>query len=444
MGRVDTVKRLPAPGTASRWPGSLASFVSRQAVGGVLVAYLLFVVYLATGDSKFVLLAPVLAAVPLAFGVPRAWPVFVIAAGLALPWIYGVGIGPITLSISDVMLLGSLPGILLCGEMRQRHDKRGRVGVVPALFALYAAVALFVYLQFPVSTSLLTIATRSVMVLVPFACGVALANSERVLRAFLHAYVASCAALAAVWLTSFGSPAVAGINKNPGGQMLAGAILVGVVIVKKPALRTGLVLLLGGGLAATGSRGAVVGLMAGCLVLFVLHSETRRRMSRLGQFLVSGLIAFALGYFGRTQSAFLDRSLSNETLDQRALLRADALERWHANPIGNGVGTYVPQVAQLSQLRSNDPHNVFVLCLYEGGIPLLVAFVLLCLVPVFLVIRRSRFSWIHALAVAVPVSLLVRSYFDIYWVRATPTLCWVILGAALATRVPSARKDQAV
>ena len=88
-----------------------------------------------------------------------------------------------------------------------------------------------------------------------------------------------------------------------------------------------------------------------------------------------------------------------------------------------------------------DPHQVLFFQLAEGGIPLLLAFLVLVIGGAAVVLRHSRGSSLALAALAVQVSTVVHALADIYWVRGTPTPAWLLIGATLAVAWRASRGD---
>jgi hypothetical protein len=109
----------------------------------------------------------------------------------------------------------------------------------------------------------------------------------------------------------------------------------------------------------------------------------------------------------------------------------DAREIIREHPwTGVGVGNYV-EATSFSVLRTNDPHQVILLQAAEGGYVLAASFVLL-VVGAMLVLRRTRHVDVGIAAAAVMASTVAHGLVDIYWVRGTPVLSWLLVGMACA------------
>lgn len=108
----------------------------------------------------------------------------------------------------------------------------------------------------------------------------------------------------------------------------------------------------------------------------------------------------------------------------------------HRAPIfGTGVGQYkegidgiIPPVA--------DPHQVLLFQAAEGGYPLLASFLVLMFgAAAFLISMTRGGNHRPAVALAIMVGTAVHGLLDVYWVRGTPTLGWLMVGMVAANMV---------
>jgi hypothetical protein len=275
---------------------------------------------------------------------------------------------------------------------------------------------------------------RSIVVALAVTGGLGLAaGGPRLAGYALKGYILGSCGLAVLWILNWSAPQLLGINKNPGGQVLANAFLIWFAFRWRSWwCLAGLACAVG--VLATGSRGAILALVAGALTVAVLLSVGRKRLVKMLAVVVVGLVA-AVTIAPKNVSSFVARYTGTHTLDQRDLLREYALSRWHLHPAGFGPGSFEVGVRQLSWLQTPDPHNVVVLTLYEGGVVALVGFAVWILLPTLLALRsRAAGRSLAALAVALSVSVVVHVMLDVYWVRTTPTLSIAILAAVLASR----------
>ena len=194
--------------------------------------------------------------------------------------------------------------------------------------------------------------------------------------------------------------------------------------------------MLGAGAYATESRGALLGLGVGIVVLAALSSRD------LLQFVVRAAVVaavIALGFALLPHSA-QQRILGNTSStryndDIRRSYAHDARQVIDDHPLlGVGVGNYHAG-QEFDLTATDDPHEIVLLTTAEGGYPLLVAFGVMQLGAILVVYRRRAGNALAPLAIAVQVSTLVHALVDIYWVRGTPVLGWLLVGAAAATAV---------
>jgi O-antigen ligase len=225
-----------------------------------------------------------------------------------------------------------------------------------------------------------------------------------------------------------------GLNKNPVGQLIANAILllVGVRSLRRlwPCL-----LLLGPGLVLTVSRGAIVGAAVGIMIILVLQrTRVRPMLTR-----VLPLVLLALGAFAFAPPAVQSRVTTfhpgKSTPAQYAIYLRDKYVK-DANQIiaahpwtGVGIGNYYEADAAISTTPVLDPHQVLLLQEAEGGYVFAAAFMLLIL-GTMLVLRRMREIDVGPAAAGVLIATATHGLVDVYWVRGTPLLGWLLVGMA--------------
>ena len=164
-------------------------------------------------------------------------------------------------------------------------------------------------------------------------------------------------------------------------------------------------------------------------------------MARRGLWVVlAGLLAFAL-MPASVQDRFTNFSATASTLSGNYVPGSYALyirqqythdahliidaHRW----TGVGVGNYL--TGDPNQLtETTDPHDVLLLQAAEGGYGFAAAFVLLVLGTVLALRRLGRTVELAPVAAAVLLSTVAHGLVDIYWVRGTPVLGWLLVGMA--------------
>lgn len=341
---------------------------------------------------------------------------------------------PIKVSVPDVLLLVAVLGGLL---VVRREQWRRLKPLVPFVIA-YAAVLLVVLAVTPGAAAFVNATQRMQILLVPLVVGGVLLGRQNLQRA-LTLYVVTATVLAAAWSADLIPDAVS-FQKNPVGQFIAGALL---VITAQPGQRWRLLLVppLAWGLFQTESRGAILALLVGLVVLFLARPGADRLRSAavlVPIFLVLGVVYTSLpdDVQSRTTTFTVQddgtRTEAEYTIRIREAYRDDALEIIRANPYtGVGIGNYVAGVATDGTL-SRDPHNVLLLEAAEGGLPLAAGFMVLIGGSLVVVWRRRRDTPLAPLALAVQASIVSHGLVDVYWVRGTPLLGWVLVGAVLA------------
>jgi O-antigen ligase len=245
----------------------------------------------------------------------------------------------------------------------------------------------------------------------------------------LQAYVVATTVLAVVWpIHDFG------LNKNPAGQMIANAIL---LLVGVRALRrlSPCLVLLAPGLILTVSRGAIAGAVIGAMVILVLQRRRARPfLTRVLPVAFVALGALALAppeVQSRITTLHAGKSTPGEyAIYVRKRLAKDAHEiidahRW----TGVGIGNYYAANAAISKTPVLDPHQVLLQQESEGGYIFGAAFVFL-IGGTMLALRRMRQADVGAAAAGVLIATVAHGLVDIYWVRGTPILGWLLVGMA--------------
>src|SRR5205823_8122385 len=121
----------------------------------------------------------------------------------------------------------------------------------------------------------------------------------------------------------------------------------------------------------------------------------------------------------------------------RALYRQDAQRVVAQHPWwGVGVGNYHAGSVTGGDINT-DPHQIFLFQRVEGGPLLEGAFIVLVIGSIsvlgFTRLRRSPFA---PAAMGVLVATITHGLVDVYWVRGTPVLGWLLVGAAAAYLAP--------
>jgi hypothetical protein len=338
----------------------------------------------------------------------------------------------VKVSLPDILLLVAATATVLKAGLAHAALRPLRLPVLAYAAALVVAIA-----AHPGLGAVINAGQRLQIVLIALIVG-AVTLTPAALQRALAGYVMVASVLGVAWAVDV-LPPVFEYQKNPVGQFLAGALLV-VIANPKQRLRLLAVVPLSVGLFTTESRGAILGLLVGVAAM-VLAQPGLKKLRVLGV-LVPFLIVFGFVYASlsddvqaRTETlsaAAGDQSEAAYTIRIREAYRKDALELISQNKAaGVGIGQYLAGDLKMGT-RTSDPHNVLLLDAAEGGLPLLATFVLLVLGSGLAVGRHRRTTPLASLAVGVQAATVAHGLVDIYWVRGTPLLGWLLVGATLA------------
>jgi hypothetical protein len=372
-------------------------------------------------------LAVVVCLLPLAVWLWSRPEVPLILLGASLPVLQSVAGGRLgyQVAISDLLL------VLLGGTILFRAAITGSAPEVRALRPVALPVLVYggimvILIPFHIGIgNILQTGQRFELFVVPLVVGAFAALSNRHLP-LLQAYVLSTTVLAVVWpLHDFG------LQKNPVGQLIANAImlLVGFRALHRlwPCL-----LLLVPGLLLTQSRGAIVAAAIGIIVIVLLRGLPARQMAIriVPAFLAAGLTFAVIPATSQERLTTFSAGTTTKaeySIWYRDQFAADARRIIEANPwTGVGVGNY--GTANASSFNPvSDPHNVLLLQAAEGGYLLAAGFVLV-IGGSFLALVRLRRIELAPAAAGILLSTAVHGVVDVYWVRGTPVLSWLVVG----------------
>jgi hypothetical protein len=338
------------------------------------------------------------------------------------------GNGGYNTSVSDFLLVLVAVGIVLKwlsgrSEPVLRSLRPVALAVVP-----YCAVMVMLLAVHPGVRELLKTGQRFELLLLPLLVGAFAALTERHIKV-LQAYVVATTVLAVVWPVYHLT-----VDKNPAGQMIANAIL---LLVGVRALRPlwPCLLLLAPGLILTVSRGAIAGALIGVMVILVFQ-RTRARpvLTRVLPVAFVALAAFALAppeVQSRVTTFHAGKSTPGEyAIYVRKRLAKDAHEIIDAHPwTGVGIGNYYAAASAITRTPVLDPHQVLLQQEAEGGYIFGAAFVAL-IAGTMLALRRMRQVDVGAAAAGVLIATAAHGLVDVYWVRGTPVLGWLLVGMA--------------
>jgi len=372
-------------------------------------------------------LAVVVCLVPLAAWLLSRPDVPLVLLGASLPVLQSVAGGRLgyQVALSDLLL------VLIGAALLFRAAVTGSAPEVRALrpvalpILVYGTImVLLVPFHIEIGNVLQT-GQRFELFLVPLVVGAFAALSSRHVS-LLQAYVLATTVLAVVWpVHDFA------LQKNPVGQLIANAIL---LLVGFRALHRlwPCLLVLVPGLFLTQSRGAIVAAAIGITVIVLMRGLPARQMAiRIAPVLVAAGLTFAvipatdqerLTTFSAGTTTKAEYSIwyrDQYAADARRIIEAN---RW----TGVGVGNYGAADAS-SFTPVDDPHNVLLLQAAEGGYLLAAGFILV-IGGSLLALVRMRSIELAPVAAGVLLSTAAHGVVDVYWVRGTPVLSWLLVG----------------
>jgi hypothetical protein len=384
-------------------------------------------------DSRLPLIAflVVIGTAALLFTAPR---VAAVALGASIPALQDLTGGRLAFHVaaSDIVLVAVAARILgdaaLSGTslaLRALRPLR-----FPALqYVWFVALLLAIH---PGVASIFKGTQRLELLLLPLLVG-AYAAIRREHMLILRGYVLAATLVAVAW--PLGLFHLQGqLQKNPTGQLLANAIL---LLIGIRSLRRFLpcVPVLVVGLFLTASRGAILALLVGVAVIAIVHSgrNLRRMAVRTLPIALTALVAFhwlptdVRSHVSELSASSTSSSSPGYSIYLRAEFQHEAAQVIAAHPwVGTGVGNYHGTDAT-NRILSLDPHNVILLQAAEGGYLFAVSFGVLILGAVLALWRLRRIE-LAAAAMAVLVATFAHGLVDVYWVRGTPVLGWLLVG----------------
>ncbi|MGZ4334226.1 MAG: O-antigen ligase family protein [Gaiellaceae bacterium] len=360
----------------------------------------------------------------------------VVLLGAAIPVLYDLtgGRGGFHLAISDVLLVlvgaSVIFGGALTGSTEAMQALRPLKGPL-VQYGVFLAVLLIVHFSFKDAAQT---GQRVELFVIPLLVGAFAVLADREFLV-LKAYVVTASALAILWAVTH-SPSLG--QKNPIGQMIGNALLL-LVGVKSLRSYAPLALVLVPGMLLTGSRGAVVGTAVGLLVILALQdSRARALFTRLSLVAVVAFVAYALlpvslqSRLTSFSAGTGSRAAYANHIRQQYIADAKHLIAKHP-VVGIGVGNYVAGNPR-NITSTTDPHNVLLLQAAEGGYGFALSFVVL-IGAVGLLLRKIRQVALAPVAAGVFLATVTHGLVDVYWVRATPVLGWLLVGMACAMQM---------
>lgn len=262
-------------------------------------------------------------------------------------------------------------------------------------------------------------------------------HAERAALRLLSLVSAIVAVLAIEYTFTHGFDPAAphGWNKNFIGAIFSGVLVLVLVapqaIDLPPALRWGAVVLIGGGLLASQSRGSELAAAFGLFVAFFLNPKAHSMRARVLTTLVGVALAVGAAISIRHQFSLNQAALNNSSVGVRFNVEHVTQKIWRTSPfVGVGLkyfftGHFGPFAFPANNVIDNE--------LAESGVLGLAGFVLFQIGVIVAGIKR-RGSPLVAAAVGLVCGQLLHGMVDIFWSAGVSTLPYLILGMALAAR----------
>lgn len=404
--------------------------MNRQLLGGIAAGCVVAAgVGFLSADAPSAAMA--LALVPAAIAVAIATPGAVAAATLPAAFLtYRVGPSSFDMSMADLALMLAVV-VALVATTRLGHATSDLL----RLIAVYEVVMLSTVVAHPTSAAIAEWLHRAGLMAGCVIVGVMIVRHQlagfAIRLLLITASVFSVAAVGATLGNGLQAAYPLGIHKNAAGSLLATVIALVATLPDDAGIpvwaRRPLYFLLGAGLTATQSRGAMVGL-AVALVVWLLLERSGRRLR------VIALMTAAIGslfVWNSVQTQLRTDVHRTGSLGIRERQQAQAWAAFETNTIrGAGIRYYhsVPKLA-----RDGRPSNTAHETLAESGWVGLAGLATIVAGP-FVIFRRRGSPWIAAALAAYGVRI-VHGVVDNFWVAGPLTLPWLIIGIAAALSV---------
>ena len=399
---------------------------------------------IAAGVAGYLVVRDPLAAGTLALAPTAVW-LFVkrriacVLLGAAIPFAQDVTGGRlgVNLAVSDILMMLIFISVVADALLTRRFAAARALGPLRLPVLQYIVLMLLLLIYHLGFGTLFQTGQRLELFLIPMVIGAVMAI-EGHWQWVLRAYVVASTLLAAAWPFIVSGDQGLGIQKNPAGQFIANAIILLIAVQPIRRLLPFCMPVLVIGLLWTQSRGAIVSVGVGLIVLLLMQAAHNRRRLYLQLVPLSMLTLAAFRFLPEsaqqrnTTFSVAAGTDAGRALKYRADYRADAWELIHQHPVvGVGVGQYRAGSDALLT-TTTDPHQVLLLQAAEGGYLLAGLFVALIVGTVAVLARCARRTALGPAAAAVTLAIAAHGLVDIYWVRATPVLGWLLVGMALA------------
>jgi hypothetical protein len=345
-----------------------------------------------------------------------------------------ISVGGGDLSLSDFVMLasGALAIPTLGLQPLPPAARRIAWGFAGYTGALLATVAFH-----PDGTSIIELFHRGILVIGALLAGLVVYRAGRSALALRLLIVASCfyavVSMELAVRSGFDPAFPFGIHKNYAGSLFSSVALLCIAaypVTGLPGrLKYPILALLGGGLLASQSRGAALGLIAGLLALVVCSGRARSLASKIGSVVVVMLLlVFVVTTVQDQQEERSSGRNTQNSLAEREDVETATHQVFKEHPV-TGVGLKFFEGGGIGD-ANQAPNNVLNEASAEAGVIGLLAFLLFhgfVLVALF----RLR-SALGLMALAVLMGQLVHGQVDIFWTSGTAALPWVFVGIACA------------
>jgi polysaccharide biosynthesis protein PslJ len=341
------------------------------------------------------------------------------------------------IALPDLLLI--IATLLSFPAMARLGTPRG-VTNVRRWFAVYAVAMLVIVVLHPSGRALEEAIHRTLLVAGALSVGAWIyleGKSRLALRILVGVAVfAGVLCILAGAAHGFRQPAQpVGLNKNYAGAVLGLTLLVVLAapgeLELSPMWRYFTFVALGGGLAATHSRAAMLGFVVGVFVWFFrTHSDYRRRSFIIAAVLGLGFLALS-GYLIKSQLSDKVASQNTNSVAVRTKTDDATIALWRTSPIV-GVGIYYynnPYYQEINPFLVA-PTNAVVEALAEGGIVLAAGFIIFNVGSIAVLLRYRNPLAVAGLAMV--ADRLAHGMVDIFWTAGDSSLPWIIVGMGLA------------
>ena len=344
---------------------------------------------------------------------------------------HGIALPDAVLLIATIL---SLPALSKLGTPRGVTNIRRWFGV-------YFVAMIAIVVVHPSSRSLVEAGHRTLLVVGPLSVGawIYISGRTRLALRLLVAVAAVVGAIIFIAEAAHGFRATASLpvalNKNYAGSVLGLSMLVALAASRelelKPELRYAAIAAMGGGLVASHSRAAMVGLVVGIFVWFLrTHSDNRRRSFVIASLLAAGFLTYA-SFLVSGQVADKLATQNTNSVAVRNKTEEATIALWRTSPVvGVGIYYYTDPAYQEVSRWLVAPTNAVVEALAEGGIVLAAGFIIFNVGAVSVLLRYRNPLAVAGLACV--ADRLAHGMVDIFWTAGDASLPWLIVGMGMA------------